>query len=49
MAACGAPAIALLGEMRGIVIQIETGRSRAEFVKCEGMLEIGGQHTARLP
>jgi hypothetical protein len=49
MAACSAPAISLLGEMGGVVIKIETGRSRAEFVECERVLEIGGQHTALLP
>lgn len=29
-------------------IKIETGRSRAEFLECEWMFEIGGQHTALL-
>jgi hypothetical protein len=49
MAARSTPAIALPGEMGSVVIKIEAGRSRAEFVECEGMLEIGGQHTALLP
>jgi len=48
MAAGRVPAIALLDEMGGVVVQIETGRSRAEFLECEGMLEIGGQHIALL-